>query len=258
MAAKKTPETKVPLPSRSIWNVPDWHDASAYPNPKGLTLTYWRWEFLRRLKAYRDDWTAHAPGTYQYCLSQWAKSEQKGQVLTLDHPQFRATADYLRAKVNPGTEQEREAFKCIRALRKYGLIGGLPNPAIRTPFLLSFDSSFGGMYIGRGEDVEAFIKQDHVLYEFDLTRPLGPQLVKAKQDLLHEQLHRREEKEAWRVHQRLFPLYLRVLDARDCGTLYREIGETLLQKADYGDAIKRANDLHDQALSLQANLSKYF
>jgi hypothetical protein len=210
---------------------------------------------VRRRKDYRDDWTAHAQRTYHYVL---AHVKPKHKALTPDHPQFRATGDYLRETAKPGTEQEKKVFTCIQGLRKYHLIGGLPNPAIRTPFLLSFHASFGGMYLGRGEDAEVRIEKNHVLYQFDLTRPIRPQTEQAYADLLQQQSHRRGKKEGRRLHRELFPRYLRALDARDCGATFEQIGRVLLKIDDYGDAIKRGKDLHTQALTLQDHLPLYF
>jgi hypothetical protein len=240
------------------WNIPDWRDSAAYPKANALSDTLWRWEFLRRLKAYRDDWTVHAPGTYRYLVSQSGKSEQKQHALTPDHPQFRARAEYLRDSAKPGTEAEREALKCVQSLRKYHVIGGLPNPAIRKPEGLSFDPSFGGFYEGRGDVEELLIEPHHGLYDFDLTRPLPPQLQKARRDLLDQQAWRNGRKEDRRLHRKLFPRYLRALDARDCGATFNEIGEKLLGKVDYDDAAKRGKELYDQAHALQKNLPFYF
>lgn len=240
----------------TVWHIPHWKDAAAYPNaPAALSPTHWRWEFLRRLQAYRDDWTAHVQGTYKYLLS---KSKGKKNILRPDHPQFRVTGTYLRADAQPGTDQERAAFRCIQALRTYRLIGGLPNPAIREPFMLEFKPTFGGMIMGRGDVEELRIEKDHVWYQFDLTRPIPPQIEKATEDLLYAQLWQRERKERRRVNERLFPRYLRVLDARDCGATYKDIGTLLLGIADYDKAAKRGQDLHRQALFLQANLPRYF
>lgn len=257
---KKRLSTKHPPDSSqqdiaTVWSVPDWRDASAYPNPVALSDTLWRWEFLRRLKEYRKDWTAHFQGTYQHLRS---TSKSKKNILTPDHPQFVARGDYLLAHAQPGTDQEREALQSIHALSKYDLNGGLPNPAIRVPFMLSFAQEFGGMYIGRGDEEEVRIEKDHVLYQFDLTRPIRPQVKKATQDLLHEQLWRRERKEDRRVHRHLWPRYLRALDARDCGATYKDIGTMLLGIVDYDDAAKRGAELYAHARSLQANLPRYF
>ena len=40
------------------WGVPDWRKVNAYPEPDELSKKWWRWEFLRRLQEYREDWLA--------------------------------------------------------------------------------------------------------------------------------------------------------------------------------------------------------
>ncbi len=43
------------------WGVPDWLDASAYPQPTGRArMLVWTWEFLRRNPDYRRFWTEKA------------------------------------------------------------------------------------------------------------------------------------------------------------------------------------------------------
>lgn len=41
--------------------VPDWRDAAAYPKSHELTLSDWRWEFLRRNPKYREDYKRPEP-----------------------------------------------------------------------------------------------------------------------------------------------------------------------------------------------------
>lgn len=256
MAATKIKKAASSSSTTTQWNIPEWRDAAAYPKkPDDLTDTEWRWEFLRRRTDYREDWMIHSQGTYQYLL---AHAKSKRNLLTPNHPQFRATVEYLRATVKPGTKQEAQAFHCIQALRKYHLVGGLPNPAIPKPFLLDFRYSFGGMYLGDGEEMAVLIEQNHALYEIDLTRPIPAQLKRAGAELRKVQAWRRGKNENRRLHRRLLPRYLRVLDARECGTTYEQIGRVLLKIDDYDEATKRAKDLHTQARHIQNQLPAYF
>jgi hypothetical protein len=39
------------------YNILDWRNRSAYPSPDDLSLSQWRWEFLRRSAHYRKFWT---------------------------------------------------------------------------------------------------------------------------------------------------------------------------------------------------------
>lgn len=43
----------------NTWGIPDWRVESEYPDPKSTTATRWAWEFLRRNREYREDWTLY-------------------------------------------------------------------------------------------------------------------------------------------------------------------------------------------------------
>ena len=46
----------IDLAASNPWNVPEWDDASAYPQTNSQSVDYWRWEFLRRDIGYRKAW----------------------------------------------------------------------------------------------------------------------------------------------------------------------------------------------------------
>lgn len=201
------------------WGIPDWRDESAYPGPDDLSMDEWRWQFLRRREDYRQDWLKHADSTYRYYLARSRDSNDQiyygKEICTPNHPQF--MAEY-------------------RGPRKYGLIG-LPNPAIEKPWFASItphghEGSYvegrGPGWLGSGELTEIDLPEGFAAYTFDLRKPIPPQIKKAKNDLRDLQKHRRGKIEQRRRHQKKWPLYLRLLDAREIGEAWETIAYALL------------------------------
>ena len=56
------------------WGIPSWRDASLYPDPDNTFIHVWRWQFLRRDKAYRTAWCAYC---VQFQLESVDESAQK-------------------------------------------------------------------------------------------------------------------------------------------------------------------------------------
>ena len=225
---------------RQKWNIPDWRDADSYPTPQGLNDTLWRWEFLRRRSDYRQDWERYGQETYQchvadskdpQCPTRFGK-----KVLPPDHPKFLA--------------------KMSNALEKYHL-HGLPNPAIREPWMLSFDSNYGRIYFGQGPDwvsggeqVTLQLPEWKVATVFDLKKPLRPQLKKIEKDLLEWQTYQMGKKLERRKVRDQWPLYLRILDAVDVGTPYKDVGEWVFHIDDEEAVEARVHHLYTAASQL--------
>ena len=65
---------KISGESPPLW-LPDWHDASGYPDPgapKGTTTCHrWRWEFMRRSRQYQSDWAERAARSAEFWRAQY-------------------------------------------------------------------------------------------------------------------------------------------------------------------------------------------
>jgi hypothetical protein len=84
---------------------------------------------------------------------------------------------------------------------------------------------------------------------FDLNRPLVEQLRKAKTRLKRTQVELLGSAPDWRRHEDRWPLYLRVIDARDAGETLESIGRNVLGRID--DAAQHARNTIRQASELR-------
>jgi len=92
---------------------------------------------------------------------------------------------------------------------------------------------------------------------FDLTKPIPPQLALAKTALHGAQELLTGEKQGRRKRPSHWPRLLRILDARAQRVTYSEIGQLVLNFADYNEAAARAKQLHTEALHLSRNFPFY-
>ncbi|MCS6262412.1 MAG: hypothetical protein H8K11_01545 [Nitrospira sp.] len=211
---------------------------------------------------YREDWKTHAEASYRWQLERAAGEIPAIHVPTPDDPAFRAEAVYLY-------DQNPALFTAAMSrIKRYGLAGGLlPNPSIRVPSNLQFLLGFCGMLEGPMDGTGGFVlKENEVMFSFDLSSPLHQQVKMVHRLLKHMQVHRfgkelfrRPKKDAW-------PLYLRTLDARDQGVTYEKIGKVLLGEhleSSNDQAAPRGKQFHDEAIYLALNfppddLDQYF
>ena len=184
-----------PLLNRS-WGVPDWLDKTAYPSK--LSLTEWRWEFLRRREAYRRDFLNNVERELKKYLAETGKP----------CPVPRDSVD----------------FRCFMpdSMEKYG-VTYLLNPAAPRPRLQQFPHTYG--YPLRVGEV---LGAERIAIVFDLTMNMDEQFDLARRTFkIQRRAHVGEIKQG-RLHKPKFVLYLRVLDAREAKAKWEEIGETLL------------------------------
>jgi len=66
--------------------------------------------------------------------------------------------------------------------------------------------------------------------DFELSRPLQAQLDRVRDDLMRRQRDEVGEAESPRHHREKWPLYLRVIDARDAGKTFDSIYSQLLKR----------------------------
>lgn len=130
-------------PSELSW-LPDWWDASQYPDPESTTGTQWGWEFLRRNPAYQKAWSE----------------------LTRD------IADM---------EEIRRLFNICE---RFHLIDGImpPDPRSNEDPRLSFQAAWmrSYSYNERHPDQVITVSKGKILIELDLSLPVETELQKAR------------------------------------------------------------------------------
>ena len=191
------------VPGITDWGIPDWRDASAYPtlglegDQTALPDFFWKWEFLRRDPQYRQDWQTHRRQAHPKVL---AFSREDDQTLERD-------VDFY-------PEEYPEIWPEVwRLIRVYGL-ARLPHPGLARPNLLSFRA----------------VPEDEVLISIDLAQSLRPQLDNYFRYLKKHQKHGYQKlKRTREVDRQKWPLLLRILDAREVGCPFYQIGQDLLR-----------------------------
>ncbi len=93
----------------------------------------------------------------------------------------------------------------------------------------------------------------HAIVVFDLNKPIGEQLRKAKATLKRAQVELLGRAPDWRRHEDKWPLYLRAIDARDAGETLESIGVHVLGRTE--DAAQHARNTLEQATELSFKLA---
>jgi hypothetical protein len=89
-------------------------------------------------------------------------------------------------------------------------------------------------------------------YRFSLAEPLGPQIQRAAGVLRKAQEEGYGTKNTSRPSRELWPLYLRILDARECDASWKEIGQVFWPN-DKGSVKDKARHTHEQARAVRDN-----
>jgi hypothetical protein len=77
------------MSNQNEWGVPDWCDATAYPQPDDLPGRLWRWEFIRRMPDYRDAWDKASKVEYEIeCRMAEKAGRDKARILQPDDLHF--------------------------------------------------------------------------------------------------------------------------------------------------------------------------
>ena len=193
--------------------MPNWRDESAYPSPS-QTLWYWRWDFTRRRPDYRKAWQQE--GTIEY----GGEVDVEKLVEKFLNPNLQDSKDKQRKRLverfgypdleDPKNEQ-RKMF---------------PGPDVRA--LEPEDDKKPIIELAHLRASSARAGEHLVRVTFDIDRPLSVQIeaatgfLKSYQEDLHGKVLQR------RLHREKWPLYLRIIDARDAGETWETIGRELL------------------------------
>lgn len=216
------------------WGVPNWRDATAYPAK--LTMLEWWWEFTRRRPDYREAWDA-------------------AQVVVRREHRLAHDVDELRLRFELSLVHDPARSLTNWELMQYRY----PRNFLRSPvepLLEAADHPYAGQLFSEAAQRQHMAEDSwQRLYNFDLSRPLGPQLKHARQHLISLQMElfgkvptRRPRHEKWRD-------YLRAIDARDHGATLIQIANGLWPGLGTGNAQKaeKARDTYDAAAQLRDN-----
>ncbi len=208
------------------WGVPDWKCAKSYGNTDEWSMNRWRWEFIRRRRDVRKAFDETADQTYLEAVD-----------LIQSGPEFLREREALKPD-EPGFGSNHQIAK------ELGL-PNLPNPRIgNQPF---YAISFNDWPEGLTQFYSKEPPEGYRRVDFDLNKPLEPQLKFAKQVLQDSQIKLLGKKLQSRRHRKKWLLYLRTLDARASNASWSEISilheNTARTEQTARDVWKAANEL---------------
>lgn len=231
------------------WGLPDWARPEEYPSPEETTDPEWRWQFLRRRHDYRALWdgTPHNKDT--------------------EHLGFRG--NYRLGDL--------ERFGLHRLIDPRHRLPAAPHSLFRHVGCMTVAHDYWeyplryGVWLGRegkfkeAEAVaECFVAEGQatseaglVNYRFDLSKPLEPQLCEARKQLAGEQVDFTDGYQLIaRPRRSNWPLFLRALDARECGATYAAMAATFWPEEWRGRGSSKktdqsARDVHKHAVQVR-------
>jgi hypothetical protein len=250
----------------TCWGCPEWRQEDAYPAE--LETWQWRWEFLRRNPDYRES---------------WERAETNPDTLEFCHDEDNRDSNYL--KLAFPCEPDAEIVERVWQMGKMIL-----NPTISWEYLVGTESIFADStvlfslptfsyienYLRKNDFPPArqvrillsFVRDtlkissmeragEIALAKFDLTRPINPQMEKAKQEL-EECLGTKTRKP--RVDKGNMLLYLRLIDAEDqCARpmqIFKKLeAEGNEQICGAANEASRISDMTEAARKLQTKIS---
>ena len=184
--------------------LPDWKKATSYPDPDpdNTPMKQWAWEFLRRNSEYQAD--------YQKLIS-----FEYGKIIDADE----------RIKMMETNDYKEWSKLASEMQAKYCLDNCIPSPECNFKIgILKLKGAYTGLYEkihkNYGEGTKRAI-------EFDLNKPIEPQLIKAREALQHFQKALELSPKRTRHDVRMFRDYLRILDAKTAKATNAEIEHTL-------------------------------
>lgn len=222
----------------------DWRDVNHYRFARKLPDYRWAWEFLRRNPEYRKDWNA--------AISRYLSSTGE----------FEKVAD-LKAFIEGGgalegtgenwqdDPQDPGFYLPVDEADKWRLRGGLLNPDNDDPTHLIFSLEFGTVqFLRKGVPIVSR-GPTFPIVEFNLHLPLKPQLESIVEPLKRASRHLKIEPRRSKHHRKLWPLYLRLLDADLDERTPRQIADVLERESDGLDERKVWDQLRAARRMLQ-------
>lgn len=210
----------------SEWGVPDWSNSSEYVAREDWNRNRWRWEFVRRRDDVRSAFDEAAQTTFE------RKKKLAGK------------PGFPDAHLRP----EEPGFCAMHLLAEEIGLPQIPNPRIG-------NQPWGAIAFNDWPETlsrhpQAYPPDSFHRVDFDLDKPLGPQISFAKTILKELQKSQKGKPLQKRSSLSKWPTYLRVLDARDAGASLSEIA-TFLTSTDRSP--QSARDALNQARALCFN-----
>ena len=232
----------------SRFGIPDWTRAGDYPAREDTTDRVWRWEFLRRRAAYREAW------------DHWSARELRSHgdlncALTNDPNEMRQRFGVSviydpRKKIS-----DHLLMQLLTPAYGFGVFHHPDGPLMKGAFLAKH---LGGTFLSREAERRRKLAESHedaglVDYRFDASKPIGPQITKAKEYLLRRQAALHGKRNTLRPNRDSWQLFLRVLDARDCEAGWRRIGNVFWPGEDIENMKDKARRTHQEAERVRDN-----
>ena len=208
------------------WGIPDWRDESAYGQTELWSKFRWHWEFLRRRSDLRSEFDERCDEEYRkHCeLYESIPDAYPAGVPKPNEPGFTVMSDLISGTISKRLPNPR--------------IGNQPEEIIRFEALVL------------AEFFERTPPKGYCRIDFDLSKPLGPQLKAAKQHLDYHQISYAGKRVQNRKHKSKWLTYLRILDGKEQGASYADLADILQHVRD--DPLA-ARDAHRQAEALCFN-----
>lgn len=228
------------------WGCPDWRDHKSYPsNADDLEDWEWRWQFMRRWPAYRDlffslprltaldpDLEFDPDDSYRGLGRAGFSEEKIGNIrhltnmMTVPNPALNHIADKNPFVIDKGGIkytlpprsywEDMEPFESLEGAKRLEFIER------RFQFLL---------YCLEKEGILEGAPSPLAYVRFDLTRPL-PQQMKTAKSQLEKLAGKRRAPRLKGKDRDLWPIYLRVIDAKDQKAKDMEIFHHMLKEAE--------------------------
>jgi hypothetical protein len=212
--------------------LPDWRKSSEYCFPGDFPDNRWAWEFLRRNPKYRQDWDAAVfrhlsnTGEFEEVADLEAFLKAGGQIVGTGELWKDDPAD-------PGF------YLPVEEAEKWRLHTGMLNPSTDEPTWLSFDLDFGTVHFMRKGSTFNARGPAYPIVEFDLHLSLKPQLEAIVEPLERARKHLNIKSRRAKHHRKLWPLYLRLLDADLDQRLPSQIANALEKEPAFGGIDER-------------------
>ena len=246
----RPPFCDVDLDAPNPWEIPDWHVATHYNQFCDIS-NGWKWEFIRRTKGYRSLW-----------LEMQKKRNDLADRTVIYSAEFQVAAQsrYDLPLLGPQFDCRHSEFNFW--MSEYGAQAEKPED----------ETVFPGQLIP-ALDMDAVIasvvNRNHILVRIDPWSPLGPQFeaVQKQIKLYQEDEHLREclqlegpmpsNRATQRLHTSKFPLYLRLLDARDQNSPHKAPWSEIIKQLETEKNINVSKDIdsvrrmHRAAIAVQ-------
>lgn len=224
---------------------PDWKDDSVYPDPDNTSPEQWAWEFKRRNSDYQKDYellqTVEAENsqaiTTPYGFGKWAYVPPPA--LNESKEQY----DERILRKNGGSNELIPLDKYLT--EKWGLWGDMVDPKKDYYEEIRILGSTHVRLIGQKEEFDnlgnpdfpydisgCFEKENEVLLAFDLGQPIPKLIDDAKSLLEMLQDETKLKPKSKKAHPKLYPTYLRVLDANNSEATVKEMARIIYPKID--------------------------